>query len=83
MGQNISSKQFSRKEEIENLLSRCLYEIYQLKSDVRHVEITLHCGRSSGETDGTSITYWETELDTPISNGVTYLLRGASGEIKH
>lgn len=60
------------KEQVEAILERCLFEVYQLKLDIKHVEITLHCG--GGERKG--ILHVEEELDTPIENSLTYLVRG-------
>ena len=67
------------KSEIEQILKNCLCHIYALGAEIRAMNFTIHCRLcpfSHDRSDGfKKLTYDDTELEAPIANTVTFILR--------
>lgn len=67
------------KQEIEQILKDCLYQIHALGAEVRAVNFTVHCVFRPALHDKLEKTkrliYDDTEVDAPIPNTLTFIIR--------
>lgn len=67
------------KQEIEQILRDCLYQIHALGAEIRAVNFTIHCHLRRSQFDlisqMTNLSYHDTELEAPIPNTVTFVIR--------
>ncbi|WP_343303933.1 hypothetical protein AAHN97_20390 [Chitinophaga niabensis] len=67
------------KQEIEQILKECLCQISALGAEVRAVNFTIHCRLRPSPYDKLEkvkkLTYDDSELEAPIANTVTFIIR--------
>lgn len=67
------------KQEIEQILKDCLYRIKDVGAEIRAINFTIHCLLRPSPHDvltiGKKLLYDDTELDAPIPNTITFIIR--------
>ena len=67
------------KQEIEQILKDCIYRIRDLGAEIRAMNFTIHCQLRPSPYDvltiGKRLLYDDAELDAPIPNTVTFIIR--------
>lgn len=67
------------KLEIEKVLKECLFRIHSLGAEIRAMNFTIHCRLRPSQYDNLSkarkLLYDNTELEAPIANTVTFIVR--------
>lgn len=67
------------KSEIEQILKDCLCQIHALGAEIRAMNFTIHCRLRPSPHDSLGLvkklTYDDFELEAPIANTVTFIIR--------
>ena len=67
------------KSEIEQILKECLNRIKDLGAEIKAMNFTIHCQLRPSPNDVQTISkrllHDDTELDAPIPNTVTFIIR--------
>lgn len=67
------------RQEIEQILKDCLFQIHALGAEVRAVNFTIHCVLRPSPFDRfdgvKKLKYYDTELESSVANTVTFIIR--------